>query len=223
MIFSDYARLLKHPTHPLLFMRFKGETMVPFHDYCANLRLAQRFRHLPGAIVECGTWKGGMIAGLAGLFGAERSYYLFDSFEGLPAAREIDGVAARRWQADTESPRYFDNCRASIADAENAMQRAGIRDAKIVKGWFEDTLPKTAIPDGILILRMDADWYESTLCILNNLFHQVVPGGCLLIDDYYYWDGCAKAVHDFLSRNKRPERVRTFNDRVAFIVKHPNG
>jgi O-methyltransferase len=67
---------------------------------------------------------------------------------------------------------------------------------------------------------MDGDWYDSTMCILNNLFHQVVPGGCLIIDDYHCWDGCSKAIHDFLSQNKRPERINMFNDRVAFIVKH---
>jgi O-methyltransferase len=217
----EYLRLLKHPTYPLVFLRFKSDTLVRGGDYCTNLRLANRFKHLPGAIVECGTWKGGMIAGLGCIFGDKRSYYLFDSFEGLPPAKRIDGEAALRWQADTKSPGYFDNCRASIEDAQKAMQRAGIRDARIVKGWFENTLPKTAISDGILILRMDGDWYDSTMCILDNLFHQVVPGGCIIIDDYHCWDGCSKAIHDFLSRNKRTERVSMFNDRVAFIVKRP--
>jgi O-methyltransferase len=99
------------------------------------------------------------------------------------------------------------------------MRRAGVRDAKIVKGWFAQTLSRTAIDERIAILRMDGDWYDSTLCILENLFHQVVPGGCVIVDDYHCWDGCARAVHDFLSREKRPERIRTFNDRVAFMVK----
>jgi len=220
MAFADYARLLKHPMHPLLFLRFKSDTLVPFHDYCANLRLGARFKHLPGAIVECGTWKGGMIAGLACVFGTGRTYYLFDSFEGLPAAKEIDGEGALRWQADTQSPHYFDNCRASVADAESAMQRAGVRDVKIVKGWFENTLPRAEIRDGIVILRMDADWYDSTMCILENLFDQVVPGGCVIVDDYGCWDGCSRAIHDFLSRNKRPERIKLFNDRVSYMVKH---
>src|SRR6266480_2286319 len=114
MSLYEHLRLLKHPTHPWVFSRFKNDTVIRFNDYCANLRLANRFTHLPGAIVECGTWKGGMIAGLACLFGAKRNYYLFDSFEGLPPAKEIDGESALRWQADKKSPRYFDNCRASV-------------------------------------------------------------------------------------------------------------
>jgi hypothetical protein len=63
--FSAYLPLLTHPLDSIVFLRFRGNTLVDFEDYCANLRLANRFRHLPGAIVECGTWKAGMIAGLA--------------------------------------------------------------------------------------------------------------------------------------------------------------
>lgn len=221
MSVSDGLRLIKYPKHPWVYSRFSDETLVRLGDYCANLRLARLFRHLSGAIVECGTWKGGMIAGLACVFGPARRYCLFDSFEGLPAAKEIDGEAARRWQADTRSPEYYDNCRASLEDAERAMRRAGVPNAKIVKGWFDETLSRSVIPEGIALLRMDADWYDSTRCILDNLFHQVVPGGCVIVDDYHCWDGCARAVHDFLSREKRPERIRTFNDRVAFLVKQP--
>ena len=220
MKISEGLRLIKHPMHPWVFSRFSGDTLVRFGDYCANLRLAEQFRHRSGAIVECGTWRGGMIAGLASRFGPGRAYYLFDSFEGLPAAQEIDGDSARRWQADTRSPEYYDNCRASLEDAERAMRRAGVPNAKIVKGWFEETLPRAVIPEGIALLRMDADWYASTRCVLDNLFHQVVPGGGVIVDDYHCWDGCARAVHDFLSREKRSERIRTFNDRVAYIIKN---
>jgi len=218
---SGGVDLLKHPTYCLAFSKFRSNTLIGINDFCANLRLANSFRHLPGAIVECGTWKGGMIAGLAWLFGPKRSYYLFDSYEGLPPPSEIDGERARRWQTEKNAPNYNDNCRASIEDARNVMQRAGIRDAKIVKGWFEDTLPKASIEDGISILRMDADWYDSTMCILENLFDQVVPGGCVIIDDYYCWDGCCRAVHDFLTRNNRLERINMYNDRVPFFVKRP--
>lgn len=217
----NYLRLLKHPTHPWVYSRFRNFTLVRFDHYCANLRLATRFKDLQGAIVECGTWKGGMVAGLACVCGAGRRYYLFDSFEGLPPAKEIDGERALRWQADTASPSYFDNCRATIEDAREAMRRAGVQDPVLVKGWFDDTLPKATIDGGIAVLRMDADWYDSTMCILENLFDQVVPGGCIIIDDYHSWEGCAKAIHDFLSHHGRPERINTYNDLVTFIVHSP--
>src|SRR6266700_461620 len=46
----------------------------------------------------------GMSAGLATVLGTDRQYLLFDSFEGLPAAKEIDGRAALSWQNEKQSP-----------------------------------------------------------------------------------------------------------------------
>lgn len=210
---------LTRPGYVLVFLRLRRFTLLGCNSFCTNLRLAHRFRHLPGAIAERGTWKGGMIAGLACVLGRSRRYYLFDSIEGLPSAKDIGGVRALRWQANTKSPIYFDNCRASVEDARAAMLRVGIHEPRIVKGWFENTLPAAAFGDGIAILRMDADWYDSTLCILNHLFPKVVAGGLVIIDDYDHWEGCSKAVHEFLYRNNRPERIRTFSMVVSFIVK----
>ena len=71
-----------------LFEQYNG-TELPdstIRFYIANLVLSGRAAGVPGAIVECGTWKGGMIAGIASLLGASREYYLYDSFEGLPPA-----------------------------------------------------------------------------------------------------------------------------------------
>jgi O-methyltransferase len=48
----------------------------------------------------------GMAAGLVSMLGGKREYFLFDSFEGLPKAREIDGRAALEWQSNTQSPAY---------------------------------------------------------------------------------------------------------------------
>jgi O-methyltransferase len=209
---------LGNPALAYIYTLLRGYTMIPVGLYIANLKLARSAAAIPGAIVECGTWKGGMIAGIARLLGENREYYLFDSFEGLPKVEAIDGSAARSWQANTESPGYYDNCRASTEDALAAMSIAKISEPHLIKGWFEETLPLASIPGGIAILRMDADWYKSTYQILDSLFPQVITGGLILIDDYYTWDGCSKAVHDYLSEHKRPERISSFEG-VCFIRK----
>jgi O-methyltransferase len=200
-----------------IYTRFRRFTMTARHVYVANLELVDRFSHVEGSIVECGTWKGGMIAGIATLLGNRRSYYLFDSFQGLPAAQEVDGPAAIAWQANTGAPTYYDNCTASEDDARRAMSLACV-NATINKGWFRETLPKAEFPDAIAILRMDADWYESTTDILNHLFKRVRSGGVIIIDDYHTWDGCSKAVHDYLSAHSCVERIQTHKE-VCFIVK----
>jgi hypothetical protein len=49
---------------------------------------------------------------------------------------------------------------------------------------------------------MDSDWYESTKVILENFYDQILTCGYVQIDDYGHWDGCRKAVEDFVkSRN----------------------
>lgn len=157
---------------------------------------------------------------MAEVLGPERSYYLFDSFEGLPSADpDLDGLIAVRWQADTTSPYYFDNCRADITFAEAAMARSRVPDYRLVKGWHKDTLPSFTPPAPISLLRLDSDLYESTTQCLESLYQHLLPHGLLLIDDYYTWDGCVRAVHDFLVREGRAERIRQSPHGVACIVK----
>ena len=132
--------------------------MVPETLYSGNLHLAASVATIAGSIVECGTWRGGMIAGIADVLGSRRCYYLCDSFQELPPAKEIDGAAARAWQADTSGPSYDNNCTASVEEARSAMAMSSAKDYTILKGWFEETLPKFP-PGPIALLQMDADWY----------------------------------------------------------------
>jgi O-methyltransferase len=192
--------------------------MVPRREYFANLDLVERLDLPAGCVIECGVWRGGMIAGLATVLGAHRSYLLFDSFEGLPPAGELDGLAAKRYQSDPSGPWYFDNCRAERAFAERAMGLSGAKLYCLKKGWYSDTLPSFVPSEPVALLRLDADWYESTMCCLESLFDHVAPGGLILIDDYFAWDGCSRAVHDFLSRRSALERIQTFRG-VCFIRK----
>jgi O-methyltransferase len=202
MRFEQIARFaMRERRFRRVFRKYKQFTMVPRREYVGNLHLAARMERVEGCIVECGTWRGGMIAGIADVLGPARSYHLCDSFQGLPPAKEVDGPAARAWQADTSGGSYYNNCTASEEEARTAMAASGARNYTIHKGWFEDTLPKIP-PEPIALLRMDGDWYESTMCILENLSDRVVPGGLIIVDDYYAWDGCAIAVNEYAAKKK---------------------
>jgi O-methyltransferase len=194
-----------------IFRRYKSFTMIPEPQYVSNLELCWRFREIKGCVVECGTWRGGMIAGMVDTLGKNRPYHLFDSFEGLPQVKEIDGPDAKAWQANKEGKYYFANCLASEAEASKAMTVSMATDYTIHKGWFNVTLAEFKAKAGIAILRLDADWYESTIECLEHLFPQVNRGGLIVIDDYYAWEGCSKAVHDYLSQHKSPCRISSYN------------
>ena len=95
-----------------------------------------------------------MIAGIADVLGAERDYFLFDSFEGLP---EAWGHAA---------PKTFTTGGAIPAAADPRVS--------FVKGWFQNTLPDFLAatrlnPDRPVLVHYDADLYTSTLFILTTL------------------------------------------------------
>ena len=115
-----HKQYVKLKNRKLLFIHeiFKDYTMIPKETYIQNLSLIEKFKDLEGCIVECGTWRGGMIGGIAALLGDKRNYFLFDSFEGLPKAKQIDGESANNWQNDVDSPYYFNNCKAEISFAE---------------------------------------------------------------------------------------------------------
>ena len=133
-------------------------------------------RQLAGAFVECGTWKGGCAAvmgAIAKRYGSRRKTYYLDSFEGMPPATKEDGPGSARLAGD--------KLKASMEDVkELVFGKLHLSPDKniLVKGWFEDTLPKVKKEIGqIAILRLDADWYSSTMTILNELYDQVVSGG----------------------------------------------
>jgi O-methyltransferase len=204
-----------------IYKRYSAFTMIDKYTYIKNLEIADSCRRVPGCVVECGVWRGGMSAGLADVLGPDREFFLFDSFEGLPPAEKIDGPAALRWQADIESPKYYDNCTAAADDARSAMSLSAAAHFSPLKGWFHETLPRFRPPEPIALLRLDGDWYESTLICLKHLYPQLAPGGIAIIDDYDPWDGCERAVHEFLFGHASGEvpRIRQYKNDVYFIVK----
>lgn len=201
-----------------LYVKYSGFTMIRKEEYIDNLLIAQNAKHLKGDIVECGVWRGGMIAGIAESIGKGRKCFLFDSFEGLPEAKEIDGQSAIDWQKNVHGDSYYENCKAEIEYAENAMKLAGA-DFKCIKGWFNETISVFNSSKEISLLRLDGDWYESTMICLKYLYPLVVQGGIIIIDDYHVWDGCSRAVHDYLSETKSISRISTSGNGICFILK----
>ena len=206
-----------------VWRRFRPFTMVPRRAYLANLELADGILAEPalngGAVVECGTWRGGMAAGLATIGGPQRDYHFFDSFEGLPPATEEDGEYAQR--AHRTHSLWFDNNTASLDEFRAVIARAPVPGERVHvhKGLFADTLPK-AKTGPVALLRLDGDWYESTMQCLDAFWDRVMPGGLVLIDDYYAWEGCTKAVHAFLAKRKAREAIRqSRSGEVCFIVR----
>ncbi|MBI4947284.1 MAG: class I SAM-dependent methyltransferase [Bacteroidetes bacterium] len=174
---------------------------------------------IEGCFVECGTWKGGAV-GLMALANLKnntirRHIHLFDSFEGIPEPDElVDGARAlnevRSVKGETKGRLVaVKNLYETFADGigtleinKKLMEEVIGYDKSFLhyhKGWFQDTVPKDALTVGkIAILRLDGDWYASTKVCLDHLFDNVVSGGFVIIDDYGTYEGCKKAVDEFM-------------------------
>jgi O-methyltransferase len=154
---------------------------------------------VPGDMVECGVCNGGSAAILAHSAAHSRltrTTWLFDSFEGLPAPGVEDGPAAKAHEGD---------CVGSIEKVKEvlALVGANMREVNIVMGWFDRVLPGIGINE-IAMLNLDSDWYWSERLCLERLYPCVVPNGIVYFDDYFYWEGCRRAVDEFFAASDQP-------------------
>ncbi len=63
-----------------------------------------------------------------------------------------------------------------------------------VRGTYEKSL---ILNDPVAFAHIDCDWYESVKVCLERIEPKLVSGGILIIDDYYTWSGCSKAVDSY--------------------------
>ena len=167
--------------------------------------------NIKGDLIECGVAQGGCAALMASVaFESnknDRKLWLFDSFEGLPEAGEKDFSNNNKKSAGKFiRPLDQGSCLGTYQQVEKLLLskfKFNKNNIKMIKGWFENTLPiyKNKI-DKISVLRIDADWYESTKCCLENLYDKVVKDGFIIIDDYGTCFGAQRAVDEFLKEKK---------------------
>jgi hypothetical protein len=99
------------------------------------------------------------------------------------------------------------------------MKNSAAQNFTTVQGWFSETVPGYNFNEPIAVLRLDGDWYESTMVCLEHLYPLVVKGGLIVIDDYYMWDGCARAVHEYLGKQKSSDRIKEAYSTGCYIHK----
>lgn len=182
---------------------------------------------VPGAIVECGVWRGGsmMAAALSLLAHGDKSreLYLYDTFEGMPppTARDerTDGTSAASLLAqDPKGTGIW--CEAGLSDVRRNIKSLEYPESLIhfVRGKVEDTIPYQA-PEKISLLRLDTDWYDSTNHELEHLFPRLQPNGILIIDDYGYWKGARAAVDEYFRKLPYPAFLHRIDETGRLFVK----
>jgi len=224
--------------------KVERHTMVTRHRLAATYQIAAFAEkvNLPGAFVECGTWKGGS-SGMLALANLRhgtrpRELHLFDSFNDMCVPDEtVDGplaVAQARATPGLTGP--LDGSlrpmtgfytplggHATPTDVRTLLvESLGYIDeyVHIHEGWFQDTLPTVRRGIGeIAVLRLDTDFYAGTRFCLEQLFDLVVDGGFVIFDDYGCYDGCKQAVDEFLATLSRPIFLNHIDAEGRYIIK----
>lgn len=175
---------------PLFGYTMAGHKRLDHMQHCVATIVREG---IPGDLIETGAWRGGMTIFMRALLQAHgdttRRVWVADSFEGLPVPNsEGDG-----WDYST-----VDILKVPLAQVKANFARFGLLDEQVrfLPGWFAQTLP-TAPIERLSLLRLDGDMYSSTRDGLDNLYDKLSPGGFVVVDDYYSWPACRRAVDDF--------------------------
>jgi O-methyltransferase len=172
---------------------------------------------LDGLVIEAGTARGGSAIVMAAAKAPERPMKVYDVFGMIPPPSEQDGEDvhqryARITSGEARGPggeTYYGYRDDLYSEVQESFARLGVptaeRNVELVKGLFEDTID---LDEPVALAHLDGDWYESTMTCLTRIAPLVVPGGRIVLDDYYAWSGCRTAVDEY------------FKDRDGFRLEH---
>lgn len=165
---------------------------------------------VPGDLIETGVWRGGASIFMRAVLKAhdveDRRVWVADSFEGMPPPDP------EKYPQDARFEHFANELAVSLEQVKHNFERYGLLDAQVrfLKGWFRDTLPVVPIED-LAIVRLDGDWYESTMDGLVNLYPKLSVGGYLIIDDYGCVPACRQAVHDYRGAHGITEEITSID------------
>jgi hypothetical protein len=165
-----------------------------------------------GDLVECGVFKGDMSWVVASVLGnkiADRSFYLYDSFEGFsPKLSSVKDYP--------DSPGFLKMANDIYRDPaiyETVVKRfAKMPHVKVIRGFVPDSF-KIALPERIAFLHIDLNSPNAEIAALEHLFDRVVSGGYIVFDDYGW-----KLFH-----RQREAEDRFMADRRHSILELPTG
>jgi O-methyltransferase len=177
-------------------------------------------RGVPGDLIECGVWRGGMSIFMRGVLAAhgvtDRKVWVADSFQGLPTppANSVDEVMYNFPQV-VDVERF----RVDLTKVKGNFARYGLLDEQVnfLPGWFNETLP-TAPIEQLAVLRLDGDYYTSTWETLESLYPKLSPGGYVIIDDWGLGDLCGEqeAVLDYRREHRITDEILPVDYHTAY-------
>jgi hypothetical protein len=203
-----------------------------FYLSCSPSRLGKILAHYelykicssyPGALVECGVFKGASFVRFA-MFrelletSVARKLIAFDAFGAFPKTDyQPDQKMRQRFIDSSGEEGIGDDQLMSVLRHKEAD-----KDVELIKGDITATVPQYVSDNPqlrIAMLNLDVDIYEPSLTVLEHLFPRVVKGGVVMLDDYGVFPGETKAVDEFFRDQQQEIRRFPFANTPSYIVK----
>lgn len=182
-----------------------------------------------GIIIEAGCALGGSALIIATSKEQTRPFYIYDVFEMIPPPSNQDGDDAHERYKTIASgiskgigrDRYYGYEENLLDGVEKTFRDYGLppdmNNVYLIKGIFEDSL---FVNEPVALAHIDCDWYESVMICLQRIEPYLIKGGVLIIDDYYTWQGCRKAVDTYFANKK--DEFKLFKKSRLYIVRTKN-
>lgn len=190
----------------------------------AHYELYKMSLDVPGAIVECGVFKGASFVRFA-TFRQLLSNPLakkmigFDAFGEFPETNfELDQTLRQKFITDSGEQGI------SKDQLMTVMQHKGVaQNVELIQGDVNLTIAEYLKNNPhlrISLLNIDVDVYEATQTCLEQLYPCVVKGGVVILDDYAnVFPGANKAVEDYLADKEQDIKRFPFAVTPCYFVK----
>ena len=167
----------------------------------------KKYNNTNYSFVECGLGKGGCLAMMKYASSKNNKIFGLDSFEGMPDITKEDLGDYNKSDPLVDFGKVGDNLSGGIDNVYKTFSELNlnIENVHLMKGFFQDTLQIQENIDNIgeiAVLRLDADWYESTKICLEKLYDKVIDNGVIIIDDYGHFIGAKTATDEFRIKHK---------------------
>jgi len=190
-------------------LRKKGLTylseikLIGIVNACNEIREAER----QGFFIEAGCALGGTSILISKQKSEERPFQVYDVFGMIPPPTKEDTEDVHdRYQTIVEGKseglngnKYYGYEENLYEKVQSNLKSFGIdcqkESVRLIKGLVQDTMK---INEPVAFAHIDVDWYEPVKTCLEQIFPNLVVGGCIILDDYYDWGGCRKATDEYL-------------------------
>lgn len=163
-------------------------------------------KKINGILIEAGCALGGSAIVMTAAKASTRSLVIYDTFGTIPPPSENDETDSKdRYDKIIKGEAkglggdayygYLPDLLKKVKDSFSSAKYPPEENAVVfIEGLYESTLYPQ---ESVALAHIDCDWYDSVMVCLERITPHLQHGGILVIDDYYHWSGCKKAVDEF--------------------------